>query len=306
MARLRTVKPSFFTNEELVTVDPLGRLLFIGLWCEADREGRLEDRPARLKIQLLPTDNADVVDLLDQLERAGLIARYQVDGARYLHIINFLKHQRPHFKEAPSEIPPPPTPTKASAVTSLDECPPSIKEGGSTNLGECEHQPRTVQAPTKVVDSTPRLPSLDNGIQLLDPTGSRDSAEPRPAKPKPKSLAPIFDAFRGRGIRDPVIVGTSGEGKAAQGLLGRYTADQIADCWRFVSEHGSEWERGHVSFGYLARNQVVEHWVNGELKESTRASPNGKPALSAAAQRFVGVERTFDAEGEIAGQEAGP
>ena len=35
MARLRTIKPGFFMNEELASVPPLGRLLFEGLWCIA-------------------------------------------------------------------------------------------------------------------------------------------------------------------------------------------------------------------------------------------------------------------------------
>lgn len=49
MARARNIKPAFFMNDELAEIDPLGRLLFIGLWTIADREGRLEDRPARHK-----------------------------------------------------------------------------------------------------------------------------------------------------------------------------------------------------------------------------------------------------------------
>ena len=147
MARLRTIKPSFFTNEDLVTVDPLGRLLFIGLWCVADREGRLEDRPARLKIQLLPADDCNVIDLLDQLERNGFIERYEVDGARYINVINFHRHQRPHVKEAPSELP---APTKVVL---------------STDLGSGEHAPSSV---FRLPSSVNRLPSSVNGVLSLD------------------------------------------------------------------------------------------------------------------------------------------
>ena len=48
MARARNIKPGFFANENLAECDPLARLLFAGLWCLADREGRLEDRPKRI------------------------------------------------------------------------------------------------------------------------------------------------------------------------------------------------------------------------------------------------------------------
>ena len=54
MARARNIKPSFFMNEDLGQADPLVSLLFISLWCLADREGRLEDRPLKIKAQTFP------------------------------------------------------------------------------------------------------------------------------------------------------------------------------------------------------------------------------------------------------------
>jgi len=71
----------------------------------ADREGRLEDRPARIKIQILPYDNCNLDELLNELADAGFIVRYMVDGHNYIEIPTFLKHQRPHYKEMPSTIP---------------------------------------------------------------------------------------------------------------------------------------------------------------------------------------------------------
>ena len=94
--RARNIKPAFFQNEVLTDVDPFGRLLFIGLWCLADREGRLEDRPKRIKMQLFAMDDVDVPALLDDLDRLGFIRRYEIDGAAYIQIVNFSKHQRPH------------------------------------------------------------------------------------------------------------------------------------------------------------------------------------------------------------------
>lgn len=108
MARLRTLKPGFFTNEVLAEVEPLGRLLFQGLWCLADREGRLADRPRRIKVEALPYDDCDVEDLLAQLEARDFILRYEAGGEPYIQIVNFLRHQSPHVKEAPSAIPAPP------------------------------------------------------------------------------------------------------------------------------------------------------------------------------------------------------
>ena len=107
MARSRNIKPGFFLNDKLAEVEPLGRLLFAGLWCLADREGRLKDRPNRIKAEVLPYDNCDVDKLLDDLAQRGFIIRYEVQGNRYLQVTNFAKHQNPHVKEKPSEIPAP-------------------------------------------------------------------------------------------------------------------------------------------------------------------------------------------------------
>ena len=84
MARSRIIKPEFFQNEDLVVLPPLARLLFIGLWQLADREGRLEDRPGKIKLAVLPADECDIDDLLRQLAEKELIVRYQLGSARYL------------------------------------------------------------------------------------------------------------------------------------------------------------------------------------------------------------------------------
>lgn len=108
MARIRYIKPGFFTNDELADIKPLGRLLFIGLWCLADKEGRLHDRPKRIKAQVLPFDQCNIDRLLNDLLEHGFITRYRVKDEPYMEVTNFLKHQRPHHKEDASLIPPRP------------------------------------------------------------------------------------------------------------------------------------------------------------------------------------------------------
>lgn len=110
MARQRMLHPRFFRDAELLALSPLHRILFEGLWCVADREGRLKDKPADLKIELLPGDACDVDQLLADLAEIGRIVRYQVGGGRFIWIPKFLEYQHPHRNEAPSTIPPPPAP----------------------------------------------------------------------------------------------------------------------------------------------------------------------------------------------------
>lgn len=107
--RERDIKPGFFTNPQIIKLTFAARLLFIGLWCLADREGRLEDNPGRIKLELFPDQKMDVEGCLKQLETSDerFITRYEVDGKRYIQIEKFSKHQHPHPNEAASRIPEP-------------------------------------------------------------------------------------------------------------------------------------------------------------------------------------------------------
>lgn len=129
--RARNIKPGFFKNEELAELSPLTRILFAGLWCMADREGRLEDRPKRIKAEILPYDSLlncdgyensgtknamckktggeghEINSMLDALASKQFILRYSVHGEHYIQISNFTKHQSCNVKENVSTIPAP-------------------------------------------------------------------------------------------------------------------------------------------------------------------------------------------------------
>lgn len=108
--RSRNIKPGFFKNELLGTEDPFVSLTFAGLWCIADREGILEDRPIRIKAEIFPyRENFDINRYLTVLERLKFILRYEVNGNKYIKVVNFEKHQHPHKTEKASEYPHPPT-----------------------------------------------------------------------------------------------------------------------------------------------------------------------------------------------------
>jgi hypothetical protein len=111
LQRIRTIKPEFFVHEDLAQLSFAARLLFVGLWTVADRVGRLEDRPVRLKALLFPYDQVDVDRLLEELNGHGFIRRYQVAEGRYLDIPTFEKHQRPSSRETDAQLPAYPGPS---------------------------------------------------------------------------------------------------------------------------------------------------------------------------------------------------
>lgn len=103
--RARNLKPGFFKNDLLAECRPLARILFAGLWCLADRAGRLEDRPARIKAEVLPFDHCEIEELLSELSGRDFIRRYTSDGHQVIEIPRFKAHQNPHHREPDSQLP---------------------------------------------------------------------------------------------------------------------------------------------------------------------------------------------------------
>lgn len=104
MARIRTVKPEFFTSEDIVALTPWARLLYIALWCEADRKGRLRWKPLTFKMRYFPADSIDINELCQELLGVGLVKTY---GDSLAYIPRFSAHQHINPREAESTLPDP-------------------------------------------------------------------------------------------------------------------------------------------------------------------------------------------------------
>lgn len=104
MARIRTIKPEFFTSEDIVELSPMARLLYIATWCEADREGRLTWKPRTMKLRYFPADDCDIDALARELVASGLVIPYG-DGLAYIPA--FGKHQHVNPRESASDLPDP-------------------------------------------------------------------------------------------------------------------------------------------------------------------------------------------------------
>ena len=97
MARIRTIKPQFWLNEELGTIPRDARLLYIGLWNLADDRGVFEWKPGQIKIQIFPYDTdistKNIEKWLENLQKILNITKFKEDGKDYGYIIMFSKHQ---------------------------------------------------------------------------------------------------------------------------------------------------------------------------------------------------------------------
>lgn len=93
MARIRTIKPDFWTDDKLTECSMSARLLFIGLLNFADDNGNLARSAKKIKMQVFPADAVDCEPMLQELMAQGALIEYSVNEEKFLHIKGFRKHQ---------------------------------------------------------------------------------------------------------------------------------------------------------------------------------------------------------------------
>lgn len=279
MARARNIKPGFFTNEELVELPFSTRLLFIGLWTLADREGRLEDKPKRIKMNIFPADTVDVDAALDELQASGFLTRYEADGGRYIQVLAFRKHQNPHRDEKASLIPAP------------------VEHGASTMQTPGRDDANPADSP--IPDSpNPDTPNIDNTgaaapVEVDAEPGDLDAprtsplpAEQPPVEPQSPALA-LTLALRPLGVSalstHPTVIAWADAGVSVA---------MIAEAVRLAREHKPT---GAIPPNYLA--PIVDKLLNPPAER--RATPRG-PGQSQKFH-FEGVDRSAD----VAAMQAG-
>lgn len=195
--RIRTIKPDFFKDDEIAALEPLTRLLFVGLWGLADCSGRFADKPSRIKVEVLPFDSVDVDAALNDLAQHGFIKRYTVDEKGYIEIRNFRKHQRISGKESQyeSDIPPPPRgPREAPG-----------KQSGSTGEAPGKQQGSNRENKT-FQEGKGNRKEIEGKGKEIEKTPPASAA----AKPRSKNSWSLWvDARRALKRGDPVPVGRS-------------------------------------------------------------------------------------------------
>lgn len=240
MSRCRNIKPALFENEILGQMPGDTVLCFAGLWCLADREGRLEDRPMRIKAKIFPYRDVVVEEALKQLSEGGFIIRYQIGNDAFIQVVNFLKHQHPHHKEQGSVIPASSNlPTKASASTDLTP----TKESACPSDSLIPH-----------TDSLILIPSSPNGESGGVESSDEDKAsKPRRAKAsndEDADFTAFWDAYPKK-IAKPKALAAWRKAKlpAISDILASIASQSASEQWR---KNGG---------------QFIPHpatWINGE------------------------------------------
>lgn len=96
MARIRTIKPEFWSSEQVMECSPLARLLFIGLWNFCDDGGNHPLSEKTIKALVFPGDSMDSTSIrriLVELSSNDLLRLYECSGKLYLNVRGW-KHQK--------------------------------------------------------------------------------------------------------------------------------------------------------------------------------------------------------------------
>lgn len=153
MPRIRSVHPDLHRDKTLASISATAERTFVRLWCHLDDEGRGEDDPDLLKADLYPRHRDVGPDQIEadlvELEAAGLIIRYTVDGDPYLCCKpdTWSNYQRPQKKQesklpGPDQADEPPAtkPVRDRSYTGTRPLPP-VGEGRGEGVGVGEEHP---------------------------------------------------------------------------------------------------------------------------------------------------------------------
>lgn len=296
MARARNIKPGFFKNYDLADLGPYAQLLFAGLWCMADKEGRLEDKPRLIKAEVFPYYEVDVNGELTQLERLGFVVRYQVGDMALIEVSNFKEHQSPHHTE------------KASTLPARSECQPAKPMPATlTDVnGELTVNPQKLDGGNPPDSLIHRF--TDSLIHRLSDSPIPDS-KPLPAsgtepKSKPKTETAetwqaYSDAYYNRYGAEPVR-NASVNGKLAQFVqrIGREEAPHVAKF--FVGHSNSYYVREMHSVGAMLKDceKLRTEWATNTRMTQTKALQVDKTAtnLDAFAPLIAAAKEREEAE----------
>lgn len=272
---MRMIKPGFFLNEQLADLSPWARLLFAGLWCVADREGRLEDRPRKIKAEVFPYDDVKVDELLDALKTAGFILRYSGDGHAYIQVVNFTKHQSPHSREVPSAIP---APTQEVTEHDLGSDKASPRRSLYSNFIQNTDTEResAAQSANGVAQPLQKKATHSASRSLAE---KKKPPEPVPREPRPRN--PIWDTLT-------EVLHTTPSTRTEQSNWGKVVRE-LAEANATPEEIRTRAK--HYVMRYhlpLTINAIAKHW--GSLAEMPAV--NGTGGLSdAEAGRYLAEER---------------
>lgn len=278
--RRREISPEFWTDERVVELSDGAKLLFIGLWNLADREGRLEDKPLSIGFKVRPWAPREVPAFLGELASGGLIIRYSVDGTNCIEVPGFVEHQRPHPKEQASKLPARPEISRQAVESNdtprnSDTCRagssfPSGSSGpsGPAEVASAERSAREETGPRVVYDGEGLLTPTDPPSQV-PPRKPQKRRDPTEADPRHQPLVEALTmAFMK--VRKAKYPFTPRDALAVKALLtSGISPPEVTEAWVRALQHV-----GYPSVSTLSEfHDRLAHFVAQRPNAKAQADP---------------------------------
>lgn len=277
MARIRSVHPGLFTDENYAVLSFPARELLKGLWIEADDNGIFEWKPLSIKMRIFPADQVDVPALLAELT-AAWVQPFDRDGKRYGACKNFCKYQRP---KKPKAVHPLPDELKAYTMHGYK---PRHSDQGESEPDEIDTA--TEPVPHQFPTDTEKSGQMEDGGGKMEDVYSTTSAAASPSAAvlgvefirlptnrfeKYSEEVPVYEAF-------------------CEELQGLYPAIDVRAelramrAWLLTHDRQRKTRSGMKRFvnGWLARSHDKK-----STRETFNGSQNGQRAKSTPHDRFI-------------------
>jgi len=241
MARIRTIKPDYWTDERVGECSVSARLLFIACWNFADDHGGLDRSSKQLKAQAFPYDSIDCEPLVQELLSFGLLVEYEVGGKKYLHVKGFRKHQK---VEKPARPRVPVYDDSLNSRGGLPESSPTSSGLFSGREGKGKEQERQLAA---------ERPSVRSRFA--------EFWEPYPKKVKRKDAEKVWQSKRLDGMADALIADVKRRRAEDRRWLGGFVPDPPTYL------RGERW---NDAIEAPAKNGNGQHAADAAAKERTQ------------------------------------
>lgn len=236
MARIRTIKPDFWEDEQVALLSPLARLLFIGSWNLADDAGRLRWTPDYINASLFMYDNLPtkrVRALMDEVEQQGMAVPYAGGQARQslAYLPNFLKHQKIN-RPMPSRFPAPPEPTPDPPDVVPDSLNDSVNDAAQTDAALTAGSGSGREEEMEAEGTTPSV-----ALAVCEP-----SAPVAPDRP-PQAVVQVFEAWLSATGRTNQTLLDAKRRRLIDRALKAYPLEDVLDAvhgWRRSPHHRGE------------------------------------------------------------------
>lgn len=271
MARARNIKPGIFKNELLGVADPLVTLLFISLWTLADKDGRLEDRPLRIKAETFPYRETPLFNgYLTELQQHGFIERYKVGELAIIQIVNFRKHQSPHSTEKAGELPEKPIDTPITVKPAFDN------DGLTQAKRPYSLIPDSLIPSSLIPDSPKLIPSVTGAEKSAPPQKTEIAVSAKPETDLQAACRETWksysDAYFSRYETEPVRNATVNT--QVKSFVKRIGAEESPPVAAFFVQSNAAFyvQRGHAFGNLLADAEKLRtEWATGRTMTGTRA-----------------------------------